>query len=378
MPSNHNDLAASIELSSDQRVLRCRGAWTLTGLEELEPELMSYAKQVPEEITLDGEHIETMDSAGALLFQDLVDRIKSLGKSVTITGFNEATQSLLNLVAEQLKVLHKPLPTPTVPGFLYFLGEWAVIKWIVIINFLSFVGETVVTLGRCCAQPRRIQWRATLRTVDEGGYRALPIVALLTFLVGVVLTYQIALELESYNADIFIVDIAGMVILREFGPLITAIIAAGRTATAFTAQIGTMKVNEEIDALYTMGVPPIERLVLPKIFGVVVALTLLTVWADVFGVFGSMVMAKYQMGISYYSYLDRFQHAIAVRHYIVGLVKAPVFALIVAAVGCFQGFQVAATADDVGKKTTQSAVQSIFLIIIADAIFSIVFSWRGI
>lgn len=265
-----------------------------------------------------------------------------------------------------------------VPGFLYLLGEWAVVKWVVVVGFLSFVGEIVTTLGRVLLRPRRIPWRASWRSVDETGYRALPIVALLSFLVGVVLTYQIALELESYNADIFIVDISGMVILREFGPLITAIIAAGRTATAFTAQIGTMKVSEEIDVLHTMGVSSVERLVLPKIFGLLLAMTLLTVWADVFGIMGSMAMAKYEMGISYYAYLDRFQHVIAARHYVVGLVKAPVFALIVAAVGCFQGFQVAATADSVGEKTTQSAVQSIFLIIIADAVFSVIFSWRGI
>src|SRR3990167_9433939 len=246
------------------------------------------------------------------------------------------------------------------------------------VAFLSFVGEMMMAFFELIARPRRLAWRLILRNIEDVGYHAMPIVALLIFLVGLVLTYQIALELSSYNANIYIVDITGMVILREFAPLITAIIIAGRTSTAFTAQIGTMKVNEEIDALYTMGVPPIHRLAVPKLIATVVALPLLTVWADVFGVLGSMVMAKIQLDVTFYAYLERFEHTISVRHYIVGLIKAPVFAMIVAAVGCFQGFRVVGTADDVGRRTTHSAVQSIFLIIITDAVFSIIFSWRDI
>ena len=373
--ASQHDLAASIELSSNQRELYCRGVWTSEGLSELEPGLLSYAEKASKTTAINAAAIAKMDSAGALLFHNLVNHFKSLGKSIEVTGLNKNIQSLLNLIVEESKTIRKPPPPHKVPGFVYLLGEWTIIKWLVLIDFLAFVGESATVFAKSLLHPWRIQWRAILRAIEATGYRALPIVALLSFLIGVVLTYETALQLDNYDADIFVVNITGTAILQEFSPLITAIIAAGRTSTAFTAQIGTMKVNEEIDALNTMGIAPLERLVLPKIFAVLLSLTLLTAWADIFGILGSMMMSKYQFDIDYLDYLDRFQHAIAVRHYFVGLIKAPVFGLIIAAVGCFQGFQVAATADSVGQKTTQSAVQSIFLIIITDAIFAILFSW---
>ncbi len=375
---SHHSITASIELSPDKNEFIFKGDWTIHGVSGHGPDLLAYAEQAAESSTINAADIRTMDSAGALLFQDFLDALRAKGKKVFLIGINDTIKSLLDLVVQQTKAMHYLPAPPRVPNAVYLLGEWAVAKWIIMINFLAFVGESMAALWRAIREPQRLRWQAIFHSIDEVGYRALPIVALLAFLVGVVLTYQISLELESYNAGIFIIDITGMVILREFGPLITAIIAAGRTSTAFTAQIGTMKVNEEIDALHTMGVPPIERLVMPKIIGTLIALPLLAVWADIFGVLGSMAIAKYQLGINYYSYLDRFQHAIPAKHYLVGLVKVPVFAMIIAAVGCFQGFQVAFTADSVGRKTTQSAVQSIFLIIIADAVFSVIFGMRGI
>ena len=369
MVAIQNEPPASIKISSDQSVLYCTGNWSLSSLPQVEPHIKRYAEQAAQTTTISAPGITKMDSAGALLFHTLISQLQSLGKSVEIQGLTQNTQTLLNLVKEKSDVFRKSPAFPSIPGFVYSLGKGTVIKWISLINFLTFIGETSTVLGRSFLQPRRIQWKAIWRAIEETGCQALPIVALLSFLVGIVLTYQIALQLNSYNVDIFVVDITGTVILLEFGPLITAIIAAGRTSTAFTAQIGTMKVNEEIDALNTMGASPLEHLVLPKIFALLITLTLLTAWADIFAVFGSIFIAKSQLNIGYVAYLDRFQHAIPVRHYVFGLIKAPVFALIIVAVGCFQGFQVVATADSVGQKTTQSAVQSIFLIIIADALF---------
>lgn len=369
---------AVVQLSADFSELSCSGDWTIAGISSLEYHLHAIEKTIAKNAVIDFSGVTAIDSAGALLLQSFLESLRANGKSTTLLGLTQQYQSVVQLVAEEANIFKQSLPLPIWPGFFYSVGEWATQKWNILIDFLAFMGEVIISLGLAICEPARMQWQLIMRTIDEMGYRGMPIVALLNFLVGVVLTYQIALQLATYNADIYIVDITGMVILREFGPLITAIIAAGRTSTAFTAQIGTMKVSQEIDALYTMGVPPIERLVNPKIVALLIALPLLTVWADLFGILGSMLMSKYQLGIAYYTYLERFQHAIAVKHYVVGLVKAPVFALIVAMVGCFQGFQVSGTADSVGQKTTQSAVQSIFLIIIADAIFSIVFSWRGI
>lgn len=378
MVATQNELPASIEISPDQRVLYCTGDWSLSGLFQVEPQIKRHAEQAAQETTISAQDITKMDSAGALLFHTLISHLQSSGKSVEIQGLNQNTETLLNLVKQEADIFRRPPIPPSTPGFVYWLGEGMVIKWISLINFLTFIGEVSTILGCSLLQMRRIQWRAVWRTVEETGYRASSIVALLSFLVGIVLTYQIALQLDSYSVDIFVVDITGTIIFLEFGPLITAIIASGRTSTAFTAQISTMKVNEEIDALNTMGVSPFEYLVLPKIFALLISLILLTAWADIFAVFGSMFIAKSQLDIGYMAYLDRLQHAIPVRHYVVGLIKAPVFALIIVAVGCFQGFQVDATADSVGQRTTQSAVQSIFLIIIADAIFSVLFRWLGV
>ena len=373
-----SDSKASIEVFSDQFELCCRGDWTVGNLSALETQLPSCAENASQKSIIYADKITKMDSAGALLFYLFVNQLKSLGKSIEITGLSQNAQSLFSLIEHKSKVISQSLLLPKTPGPIYLLGKWTVSKWKVLVDFVSFSGEITTMFGQVLLNPRRIQWRAILRGIEETGYQALPILALLSLLVGIVLTYQIALQLNSYNADIFVVDVTGTAILREFGPLITAIVAAGRTSTVFAAQIGTMKVNEEIDTLSTMGMIPIEYLVLPKIIAVVISITLLMVWVDIFGTVGSMIMAKSQLDIGYLAFLDRFHHAITVQHYIVGLIKAPIFGLIVATVGCFQGFQVGSSADSIGQKTTQSAVQSIFLIIIADTVFSMIFNVRGI
>jgi phospholipid/cholesterol/gamma-HCH transport system permease protein len=227
-------------------------------------------------------------------------------------------------------------------------------------------------------KPGRFQVRALLRIVEDAGYHALPIIALLSFLVGIVLAYQLGRQLETYGANIFIVDLSGMAILREFGPLITAIIVAGRTGSAFTAQIGLMKVNEEIDALKTMGLSAPNRIIIPRVLGTMIALPLLTIWANFFGVFGSMIMSRNMLGITPHDFLSRFADNIDTTMLWTGLGKTPVFAIAIALVGCFQGFRVSYTAESIGTHTTLSVVQAIFLIIVIDAIFSVLYSWAGL
>jgi phospholipid/cholesterol/gamma-HCH transport system permease protein len=170
----------------------------------------------------------------------------------------------------------------------------------------------------------------------------------------------------------------GLSMLRELAPLMTAIIVAGRSGSAFAAQIGTMKVTEEIDALRTIGISPMELMVLPKVLALVIALPLLSVYADIMGVLGGMVMAKSQLGVNYADFMDRFGDAVNLSALIVGVGKAPVFAAVIAMVGCYQGLQVSNGSDSVGKQTTVSVVQAIFLIIVADALFSVIFSWLNI
>jgi phospholipid/cholesterol/gamma-HCH transport system permease protein len=240
--------------------------------------------------------------------------------------------------------------------------------------WLQFVGEISMALLHSARHPARIRWRVVALNLRSAGLNALPIVGLLAFLLGVVVAYQGANQLQTYGANIFVADLVGLSMLREFAPLITAIIVAGRSGSAYAAQIGTMVVTEEMDALRTIGIEPQELLVLPKLLALVLALPLLTVFADVLGVAGGMVMAEVRLGVGYGEFLARFVKAVGVTDYAVGVLKAPVFAAIVVVVGCFQGFRTQGGADSVGKQTTRSVVQSIFLVIVADALFSVAFS----
>ena len=253
-------------------------------------------------------------------------------------------------------------------------GRYTEALWEQASAMLSFLGESAIALLGWLTHPQRIRWKPVLFNLRSAGWDALPIVGLLSFLLGIVVAYQGAAQLRQYGANIYVTDLVGLSMLREFAPLMTAIIIAGRSGSAYAAQIGTMAVTQEIDAMRTLGIVPLEMLVLPKVIALVIALPLLTVFADVLGVVGGMLMARAQLGISFAEFLDRFPHAVSVTSYLVGLGKAPVFAALVALVGCYQGFRTQGGADSVGQQTTRAVVQSIFMVIVADALFSVAFS----
>ena len=246
------------------------------------------------------------------------------------------------------------------------------------VDMLAFVGESIMALLSAIRHPGRIRWRELLDDVYQTGVNALPIVGLLSFLMGVVIAYQGAVQLKLYGANIYVADLVGHSMLRELAPLLTAILICGRTGSAYAAKIGTMKVREEIAALQTIGVPPVELLVLPKLMSLIIVRPLLSVYADMMSVFGGMVMANLQLGIGFNAFLERLEEAISMSTFMIGIGKAPVFAAIIAIVGCFQGFKVEGSAESVGRHTTISVVQSIFMVIIVDAMFSILFSMLGI
>ncbi len=210
--------------------------------------------------------------------------------------------------------------------------------------------------------------------MEKAGLDAMPIVGLLSFLIGVVMAYQGADQLRRFGAEIYTVNLLGVSILRELGVLLAAIIIAGRSGSAFTAQIGTMQVNQEIDALRTLGLDPVEVLVLPRLFGLVLTLPLLVFYADAMGLLGGGLMTWASLGISTPRFLEQLRSAITEWTLWVGIIKAPFFAAIIAMIGCYEGFNVTGSADSVGRLTTQSVVESIFVVIVADAAFSILFS----
>ena len=247
------------------------------------------------------------------------------------------------------------------------------------VSMLGYLGRVTVETGEAIASPEHnLRVAAMFHQVEETGINALPIVGLLSFLIGVVLAYQGADQLKRFGAEVFTINLLGVGVLREIGGLITAIIVAGRSGSAFTAQIGTMRVNEEIDAMQTMGLNTVDTLVLPRIIGLVIALPLLTFYADIMGLIGGAFMCYFQLGITIPVFLRQLQEAVTVNTLLVGLIKAPVFAFVIALVGCYEGFQVERNAASVGLLTTRSVVEGIFLVIVLDAAFSIMFSVLGI
>lgn len=358
---------------STRQELICAGDWELSHIPQIESKLKKITWPKQGHITFDGASIHKMDSAGAWLIAKTQNLLESKGITVTLQKFSEDYRLLLSLVSDKLKseaILHPPKQFP----WLGRLGKTAISQLHELKGYLTYVGQLTIECIRIGFHPLRWRWNALANVIYQTGFLALPIIALLSFMIGVVITYQMGLQLRNYGANVFIVDLLGLGILREFGPLLTAIMVAGRTGSAFTAELGMMKLNQEIDALNTMGITPAELLLIPRIIGLAIVLPLLTVWADIFGVFGGMVMSNNMLNISWYDFLHRFPQVIPIRNLYIGLGKAPVFALIIASIGTYEGMNVSGSAESVGKNTTRSVVLSIFFIIVADAIFSILFS----
>lgn len=363
----------AVHYDANSRLISCDGMWSVGEVTERQSDIQSLKLPTDGSLTLDGGGIAKMDTAGAWLLNNWLAQLKKRGLSITTKNFSSQHQTLLDLVQQRMEE-SAVLPEEKSIGFVERVGAVTLEQTRGLLEYLSFVGLLSLESLRLLMNPRRLRWPALFNVVYRAGYSALPIIALLSFMIGVVITYQMGLQLKNYGANIFIVDLLGLAILREFGPLITAIMVAGRSGSAFTAQLGMMKLNQEIDALDTMGVTPSELLLLPRIAGLVIALPLLTIWADILGVFGGMVMSNNMLSITWYDFMQRFPSVIPLRALFIGFGKAPVFALIIASVGCFQGMKVEGGAVSVGTNTTRSVVLAIFFIIVADAIFSVIFS----
>lgn len=354
--------------------LHLEGSWILQHLEALEAHLatMPWPEQVA--LVFDASRLTAMDTGGAVLFAHTLHQLEQQGCRVTVTGLRPEYAQLLEIVTQHWGEVRSELLTAT-PTWLDRLGRFAMVQWQQGRRGLGFLGETAVVLQRLLASPRDIRWRALFSSLEIDGFHALPIIGLLSFLMGIVIAYQGAEQLRSVGANIFVVDLVGISLLREIAPLVTAVLVAGRSGSAYTAQIGTMKVTEELDALRTLGLDPMRLLVIPRALALLIAMPLLTVYADIVGVLGGMVSASSQLGVNFTVFIDRFEEAVAIKHFFIGVGKAPAFALIVALVGCYQGFQIRGGVDDVGRHTTISVVQSIFLVIVFDALASIVLNW---
>lgn len=349
------------------------GTWTVRTIGRLRRSLPTL--QPRDGLVLDASAVDHLDTAGAWM---LVALSRQLGTDdgMRISGLDDEQERVLALVRQREHP--EKIKRPRRRTVLEITGENAIEELRSAAGFLEFVGRSAAAVIRVIRLRGRLYFREILHVLETAGVNAIPIVGMLSFLIGVVIAYQGITQLSRYGANLFVVDLVAVSVLRELGPLVTAIIVSGRTGSAFTAEIGTMKITEEIDALRVIGVSPIELLVLPKFFALLIAVPLLTVFADVMGVIGGMAMATLSGGISPTAFLDRLPDSLAMNTYLTGLGKTPVFAAIIAGVGCYQGFQVSQGADAVGRHTTIAVVQSLFLVIVADAIFSVVFSYLEI
>lgn len=357
-------------IEMEGKVLKLAGHWVLGNLNQLNA-LIHNLPINSKTITIDGSAIETLDTSGGYRLIRWIKILEAQSTQVTLVGISESNQALINLINERMKDHISATDDEHDETLFESVGRVSILLYLDMVRFLAFIGQTSLAIVSIIFKPWMIRWKAFGANLQTAGVDALPIVGLLNFLIGIVLAYQAGAMLKQYGANIFIVEMITISMLREMAPLITAIIVAGRTGSAFAAQIGTMSVNEEVDALRTIGINPINQLVLPKMFAMMIALPLLVLFADILSVFGGMVLAKFFLDVSFQDFLRRIPEVISVYTLLVGIVKAPVFAIIIALTGCYQGFQVKGGADSVGQQTTIAVVQAIFLVIIVNAIFSI-------
>jgi len=375
MPTNLASVSLPSSNDTQPDKLLCQGDWTLAGINSkiLKKNFDKINRLKHSLLTLDASAITAMDTRGAWQLYQWMNQLSQQGTQLTLQGLNQEYNALLIDIQKNVEALEN-LPKRQEYKGLALLGKKTVDQLLEVQAFLQFIGKNVVSSLTLLLKPKRLRFSALVSVIQNTGFAALGIIALLSFMIGIVLTYHMGLQLKNYGASLFIIDLLGLAILREFAPLLTAIMVAGRSGSAFTAQLGMMKVKEEIDALNTMGVLPRQLLILPRIFGLTIALPLLTIWADIFGILGGLAMTHSMLHISYFDFLRRFPKVVPLSSLLIGIGKAPVFALIISNIACFQGLRVKGSADSVGKQTTRSVVQSIFFIIVADALFSILFS----
>lgn len=370
---------AAWEDAGDTRRLKLVGDWTIEHAHDIDLAMRrlfpSGRKGVGEAgVVLDCSGLKALDTTGAVLVRRFAAK---LGEDceAELTGVPEAHKALLDVIT------CCPPPARTEPEtlawHLYHVAEVGEAVWSALVSFarlLSFLGLVLIRLGGSVVDPSRIRLVPVIHQMDVTGMRAMGIVGLISFLIGAVMVNQGAIQLAKFGADIFVIDMLGISHLRELGILLTAIIIAGRSGSAFTAQIGSMVLHEEVDAMKTLGMNPIDVLVLPRLIALVICLPLLTFYADIVGVAGGVMMAWIQLDITPANFIVYFRDAVSIDHFWVGVIKAPFFAAIIATCGCYQGLRVEGSADALGARTTKSVVQAIFLVIAFDALFAVFFT----
>ena len=355
------------------------GEWRALQLEQIDAALAGVDLTGAHDIVVDTQDLSALDLSGAWRLRDFLTRARNSGADVR---FRNAPPDQLRLIDTTMKG-EAPVPpcreeeeygiAPLTEAGLAEIGLYSVREWRDLMAAMAFLGRVLATIGRAVRSLNRLRPISITRHVYETGITALPIIALIAFLISVIIAYLGAQELRRFGAEIFVVDLVTIGVLREMGVLLTSIIVAGRSGSAFAAEIGSMKLNEEVDALYAVGVDPFEALVLPRVLGLMITLPLLTIVADIIGLMGGALLCRYLLDIPITQYLTRANEAIAPATFWVGLVKAPVFAMLIGMAGTYRGMQVRDSSRELGRLTTVAVVQAIFLVILADALFAVLF-----
>jgi phospholipid/cholesterol/gamma-HCH transport system permease protein len=360
----------AIQGDAGQRALK--GALQLRTLAEAERSLASRAGgKGPQSLDLSA--LSEIDTPGALL----LCRLRKQG--VELTGVRAEHRALLDLVGGlDLEPLPKAAATARWRQLIIQIGHGGAAAWTDTLDVITFIGRAASSLAGSLIHPRSLRPASISRQVAETGIDALPIIGLMAVMISVVIGYQGVAQLRPYGGEDFTINLVAVSVLREMGVLITAIMVAGRSGSAFTAEIGVMKAREEIDALNVMGMDPMEMLVMPRLIGLVITLPLLTFFSDIMGLLGGAMIAATLLDVSPLQYIDRVHQAVAGSDLFVGMIKAPIFGFLIAVVGCMHGLRVRGSAESVGRETTRAVVTAIFAVIVLDALFSVLFEKLGL
>ena len=354
--------------------LDLRGRWRLAGFAAIDRELDAIDLSGLAAIEIGTEHLDNLDLSSAWRLRAFVLKARAAGVEVAFRGTPPAQLKLIE-EAHGEATQHQPAETHehTLEEPVEALGRTVVSGWRDVVSAMAFFGRLAVTTVRAGSSGRRLRITSIARHVYDAGITAIPIVTLIAFLISVIIAYMSAQQLQQFGAEIFVVDLVTIGVLRELAVLLTAIIVAGRSGSAYAAELGAMHLNEEVDALQATGVNPFEVLVLPRVIGLMIALPLLTVIADLIGLVGGAVLCRFLLNIPLTQYLTRVSESIAPTTFWVGIIKAPVFAALIALAGTYRGMQVRDSSRELGRLTTVAVVQAIFMVILADALFAVLF-----
>jgi len=363
----------------DSLTLNLGGRWDMRCAQRYEKELRHLKPAGTQALRVDFAAIESLDTAGAWLIIRLAQRLRAEGIDVAFDNLHAAQADILERLTKINSHVEIEPPRPNaLVAIVALVGKSAIDIGLEVMEGVAFLGLTVVSLARAVVRPKLFRVPAIFYHMEQAGLNAIPIIALIAFLIGLVIAYQGAVQLRQFGAEIFVVDMVAVSVLRELAILLTAIVVAGRSGSAFTAQIGAMKINEEVDAMRTIGLDPMQVLVVPRLIALMIVLPLLGFVADVMGLIGGGVMAMIELGISPSQYIDRLSQSFAPWSLGTGLLKAPVFAAIIALTSCYMGMKVTGSSENLGKLTTRSVVHAIFAVIVVDAMFSVFFAYIGI